>query len=193
MSRAAQVAATPPSALHATRPLFARTIERASPVAREALGHDFKAGMRRLAAGVCVITTVDEGRLLGCTATAVTSVSAEPPTLLVCLNQASRTHAAVIRAGFFGVSVLSAGDEQMARDFAGMNAVPDRFWDDGWTTLHSGVPVLSNRAAAFDCRVSTATAVASHTVIFGEVVSARQQAGSLLVYAGGRFIQVPAQ
>lgn len=183
--------------MNVAAPLFAATVARAHPAAPEALGHDFKASMRRLAAGVCVITTLDEGRFLGCTATAVTSVSAEPPTLLVCLNKASRTHAAVIRAGFFGVSVLSAGDEQIARDFAGMGtgtgAVPDRFWDDGWTTLHSGAPVLSNRAAAFDCRVSTATAVASHTVIFGEVVGARQQAGSLLVYAGGRFIQVPAQ
>ncbi|MCY1239029.1 FMN reductase (NADH) RutF [compost metagenome] len=184
---------SPPTLAAAAVPQFAGVIDFARPADREALGRDFKASMRRLAAGVCVITTVEEGRLLGCTATAVTSVSADPPTLLVCLNQSSRTHAAVIRAGFFGVSVLSGSDEQIARDFAGMNAVPDRFWDDGWTTLHSGAPVLSNRAAAFDCRVSTSTSVASHTVIFGEVVASRQQAGSLLVYAGARFIQVPAQ
>lgn len=155
-------------------------------------GSDFRAAMRRLAAGVCVITTVDEGRYLGCTATAVTSVSAEPPTLLVCLNRNSRTHAAVLRAGFFGVSVLAAEDAQLARDFAGMGTVPDRFWDDGWTTLHSGAPVLSNRAAAFDCRVTQSSGVASHTVIFGEVAWARHQAGSLLVYAEGNFARLSA-
>ncbi|WP_409173028.1 flavin reductase family protein [Variovorax sp. H27-G14] len=123
----------------------------------------------------------------------MTSVPAEPPTPLMCINQASKTHAAAIRAGFFGVRMLSVADEQKARDLVGMNAVPDLFRDDGWTTSHSGAPMLSNRAAAFDCRVPTATALALHTVVFGEVVGARQQAGSLLVYALGRFIQVSAQ
>ena len=69
---------------------------------------DYKSAMRRLLGGVCLVTTRVEGLPVGCTATAVTSVSADPPMLLTCLNKGSKTRAAVLAAGVFGISVLKA-------------------------------------------------------------------------------------
>ncbi len=130
----------------------------------------FKAGMRHLAGGVCVITTVGpRGQRAGLTATAVCSVSAAPPTLLVCVNRGTRSHAAIRAAGFFAVNVLGLHDQELAHRFAGTLPGEQRFAGAAWMQLTTGAPVLESALVSFDCRIAEAVEVGTHGIIFGAI------------------------
>jgi flavin reductase (DIM6/NTAB) family NADH-FMN oxidoreductase RutF len=115
--------------------------------------------------GVAVVTGADGARPLGCTVTALASVSADPPLLLVSLAARSRTLAAAERAGLFGVCVLSAAQRHLARAFASGDptarfaGVPYR-----WAL---GVPLLHGAAAGAVCAVRDTIAVADHVLVLG--------------------------
>ncbi|GLK69639.1 flavin reductase family protein [Hansschlegelia plantiphila] len=151
---------------------------------------EFKRGMRRLAAGVSVITTIEDGAPQGFAATAVTSVAAEPsPTLLICVNRAVSCHDAIGRSGVFCVNLLAEDDVEVARLFSASEHRLRRFTDCEWRTLGTGAPALTAAIASFDCAVAEAVAVHSHTVFIGTVVglSLRDDAAWPLLYADGRF------
>ena len=133
----------------------------------------FREAMSRIGAAVHVITTDGPGGKTGFTATAVCSVSDEPPTLLVCLNRRSETNPIVQENGVFCVNTLGGGDE-LADIFAGRTGVArERFAAGDWTVLATGRPVLTTAMVAFDCRVVEMRSVASHNVIFGVVEAIR--------------------
>src|SRR5436190_23191652 len=88
----------------------------------------YKHVMRQWASGVTVITTLSGEKLIGVTASAFNSVSADPPLVLVCLNRKLYTHRVIEDAGVFAVNILSAGQVEIGKVFAGMIPnVPDRF------------------------------------------------------------------
>ncbi len=151
---------------------------------------DFKRGMRRLASGVSLITTVSGEVPLGFAATAVTSVAAEPePTMLVCVNKKVSCHDALIESGVFCVNLLAASHVDIAKLFSSSEHRTERFGADGWIRLSTGAPVLSNALVSFDCKVTEAISKHSHTVVFGKVVDLRvnSEAVDPLLYADGRF------
>lgn len=152
----------------------------------------FREAMSRLGAAVHVVTTNGPAGKAGFTATAVCSVSDLPPTLLVCLNRASRSAPVLRENGVFCVNTLNAGEEALADVFAGRTAAPaDRFARGEWIALATGAPVLSSAVVAFDCRVVEVKAVASHNVIFGAVVAVRLgPAVPALVYHERAYKQV---
>jgi len=134
----------------------------------------FKAGMRRLAAGVCLITSArSEGGRVGLTATAVCSVTADPPTLLCCINRGSASHAAIRAAGVFAVNVLALEDRSLADRFATTTDWDARFETGLWLTLSTGSPILESALAAFDCRIVQTVDVGTHGILFGEIQSVR--------------------
>lgn len=141
---------------------------------------------------VCVITTELGGDRFGLTATAVASVSAEPPRLLVCVNRSGLTHDKILEAGRFAVNVLTEEQDNVAMVFAGMGGGDrNRFETGAWETLITGAPILSGAAAAFDCRLGVTLEQSSHSVLFGDVVATRKQAGrDALLYGGRRFRQL---
>lgn len=149
----------------------------------------FKRGMRRLASGVSIITTVDAGERHGMVATSVCSVSAEPPTLLVCVNRAATSHAAIRRAGFFCVNLLAETDDALARRFSTPVEREQRFGDRQWTTLATSAPALVGALASFDSEVVEAVDVQSHTVFIGRVMAIELWQADFvpLVYHDGRF------
>ena len=149
----------------------------------------FRRGMRRLAAGVSVVTTCEGGERYGLAATSVCSVSAEPPTLLVCVNRATATHDAIGRAGFFCVNLLSESDDELARRFSTPAERARRFLDREWITLTTGAPALVDALASFDNEVVDTVDVQSHTVFFGRVraVELWQPDIASLVYLDGQF------
>lgn len=149
----------------------------------------FKRGMRRLASGVSIITTVDAGERHGMVATSVCSVSAEPPTLLVCVNRTATSHAAIRRAGFFCVNLLAEQDDQLARRFSTPVDRDQRFDDRQWTAMVTSAPALVGSLASFDSEVVEAVDVQSHTVFIGRVkaVELWQSEFVPLVYHDGRF------
>lgn len=132
----------------------------------------FKAGMRRLACGVWAVTTVGANRERhGMLATSVTPASADPPSLLVCINRSASCHDPIHVSGTLCVNLLSEQDEQMARTFSSSEARQTRFASGDWRTLTTGAPVLANALASFDCRVLNGIAVGSHTIYIAEVLS----------------------
>jgi flavin reductase (DIM6/NTAB) family NADH-FMN oxidoreductase RutF len=147
-------------------------------VFREVVGH--------FATGVAVITARRGGRDYGMTASAVASLSLEPPMLLVCLNRASVTHGALAAAGAFGVSVLTDEQAEIATRFAGAERT-SRF---AGLRLHNGPlgqPLLSDALARLECRVTETVSGGSHTVFLGTVHHAEATPGSPLTYFRGRF------
>ncbi|MBS1301397.1 flavin reductase family protein [Loktanella sp. SALINAS62] len=144
--------------------------------------------MRRLAAGVSLITTEGDGRRYGLIATAVTSVCAEPPTLLICVNRTASIHAHLTQAGAFCVNVLSVMQSDIATRFATPVDRDTRFETGTWTTRETGSPALQGACVSFDCRTTHQMTQGTHTVLFGEIVDVwLQDAAAPLTYHEGCF------
>src|SRR6201998_2423052 len=114
-------------------------------------GEDFKLAMRRLAGGVSIISGIGPDGPLGVTATAVTSLTAEPPSVLCCLNRSLTLESAVKETRRFGVNMLRADHHDLAKRFAGMHGVRGsaKFEQGDWTILPSEVPTLTDRLVSF--------------------------------------------
>ncbi len=156
-----------------------------------------RASMRQWATGVTVVTTSSEGRRGGMTVSSFTSVSLEPPTVLVCLSKATYTHELVLESGVFAVSMLAAGQEALSNRFAGLDpAVTDRFEGLVTITAETGSPLLPGAAAWLDCRVQSAVDTSTHTIFVAEVVYAQVDANAApLVYhnRGYRVLTEPVK
>ncbi|HEY3431347.1 MAG TPA: flavin reductase family protein [Rhodocyclaceae bacterium] len=150
----------------------------------------FKAGMRQLSAGVTLVTTqTADGKRSGLTATAVSSVSAEPPILLVCINQQNGSYAAIREAGRFAVNVLAAEDIDLSNRFASAVSGDERFEHGDWSTLSTGAPVLASALTSFDCTLLEMKDMGSHGVFFGriEAVKVRDDDAQPLLYGKGNY------
>jgi flavin reductase len=162
----------------------------AGPVSAE----QFKLGMRALAGHVTLLTSLLGGHRYGMTATAVCSVSAEPPTVLVCVNRGTTTHEAIARTGAFCVNVLRAEDQELSGAFSGAQKGELRFRAERWTRLATGSPVLLSALAAFDCRLVKRLAHGTHTIFLGEVEQLMLgRKGKPLLYADGQYARLASQ
>ena len=143
----------------------------------------FRCAQRRLAASVAVITTGEGAAAVGMTATAVTSVSLEPPSLLVCVNRSATLNAALTRTGRFRVSYLGAGQAEVARAFGDGRPQAERFAAAGWT------PGVALPAAVADClcRLDQAVEAGSHSIFIGQVLSVTVGEGRPLLYCDGAY------
>jgi flavin reductase (DIM6/NTAB) family NADH-FMN oxidoreductase RutF len=152
---------------------------------------DYRAAISRFLTGVTLVTARHEGLAQGITASAVASVTLEPPTLLICLNRQSATCHAVSGAGRFCVHILADDQLELARHFA--SRIPDKFAnlvELGLGSTHDsplGNPIVDGALAYLECRVVTQTDVGTHRVFFGEVVSVDAREGSPLAYFRGQF------
>ena len=151
----------------------------------------FKMGMRSLAGAVSIITSSSGGRLYGMTATAVCSACADPPTVLVCVNQSTTTHAAIDEARVFCVNVLRHEDRELSSLFSGLQKGEGRFRAELWTQLATGSPVLLNALVSFDCRVSNRLVHGTHTIFLGEVEQLQiGKKGKPLLYSDGQYAKL---
>jgi flavin reductase len=152
----------------------------------------FKLGMRRLAAGVSLITTLGDGKRHGLVATAVSSVTGEPPSLLVCVNQNASAHNHISRSGIFCVNVLSEDDQSTAARFSSATDREKRFEKGEWQTLVTGAPALVGSLVSFDCELKHALAYQSHTIFVAAIAETRvwDRGIAPLVYLDGRYRQM---
>lgn len=146
---------------------------------RHALGH--------FATGVTVVTSVDEaGAPVGTTASAVSSLSLTPPLLLVCLEQSSRTLAAIRHHEAFAINVLAAGQERLSVNFARQGA--EASWEDvGHRLGATGAPHLHDVLAVLDCRLERRLEGGDHEILVGRLLGLErggQDLGPLLHYRG---------
>jgi len=145
----------------------------------------FKGAMRLLPAGVAVITSRNGGRMNGMTATAVTSVSAEPPLVLAVVNRSSRSHELIALGAAFAINILSEGQEQTAEFFAGQAEKP--FAGIAHRIGVTGCPVLEGCAVSLELSLHDAHDVGTHTLFIGRVVDAVTTAHPPLLYHNGSF------
>lgn len=145
--------------------------------------------MRALASGVTVITSFDaSARPAGMTATAFTSVSIDPPRVLVCANSDSRTAAAIAAHRAFAVNLLAVGDLELAQRFS--SRADDKFAGVDWETRDPGVPALNSALAVVTCRVEQAIETGTHVIYLGEVVTTSHREGAPLIYLDGAYRSV---
>lgn len=144
---------------------------------REVIGH--------FATGVTVITANDEDGEFGSTASAVSSLSLEPPRLLVCMNRQSLTGACIYRTGRFAVNILSEHQGDLAAHFASKS--PDKFRNVSTSPGRLGEPLLEGALAHVECRVIEQISAGTHTVFLAEVERATAGTGSPLAYYRGQF------
>ena len=146
----------------------------------------FRAVLGRFATGVTVVTTRDaEGRDHGMTVSAFSSVSLDPPLVLVCIARNASMFPSLAEATHVAVNVLAEGQEPLSRRFA--SEVDDRFEGIGFTRAPSGCPLLDGALASIELRIETRVDAGDHVVYIGRVEHAQltAEAGPLLYYRGG--------
>lgn len=146
-------------------------------VFRNVVGH--------FASGVTVITTADGERLFGTTVSAVSSLSAEPPMMLICLNRSSATHDAVASAGRYAINILSSQQGELARVFARKG--DDKFAGLDFALSEHGLPLLDDTLASIECVVEETAVGGTHTIFLGRVIDAQAREGEPLAYYRGSF------
>lgn len=152
---------------------------------------DFKNGMALLTTAVSVVTTKGASGAHGFTASAVCSVTDTPPTLLVCMNHTSRSHAHFIDNKTLCVNVLGAQHESISNTFASKLGSEERFEQGSWTELTTGAPVLGDALVSFDCEIEQIQQVGTHSIFMCRVVAIKQsQQNESLIYFNRAYHQV---
>lgn len=135
----------------------------------------YRNGMAMLAGAVNVITTDGPRGKAGFTATAVCTVTDQPPTLLVCMNRSSYAHPFFVNNGVLCVNLLSAGQQDLSGVFANREiSMEARFASTECSVLETGSPVFADALVSFDCRIAQIEEIGSHTIFFCEVVEMQQ-------------------
>ena len=128
--------------------------------------------MRHLTGGVSVITAGRGKDISGMTVTSVSSLSVDPPALIVSINRDASSWPLMKRYGSFGVNILTSDQIDIAERFTGKGGLKgaDRFAGADWTTRASGVPLLVGALAAIDCEVEDVVERHSHAIVIGRVL-----------------------
>ncbi|NNH01707.1 flavin reductase [Acinetobacter sp. ANC 5414] len=153
---------------------------------------DFKNAMSLLTSAVNVVTTTGESGRHGFTASAVCSVTDTPPTLLVCMNKSSRSHANFVENKVLCVNVLSAEQEHLSNVFASSKfSSEERFEQGKWSALETESPVLQDALVSFDCEIGQIQEVGTHTIFICPIVAIKKnQEDQALVYFNRAYHQV---
>jgi flavin reductase len=159
----------------------------------EDLVRDFKGAMRRLASTVTIITAGNQDGRHGMAATAVSSVTTEPPTLLVCINRSASIHDPIVESERFCVNLLGCEHQHLVPAFSGAARGEARFATAGWGADGDILPCLDGALSNIRCEVRQSVAYGSHTIFIGEVTSVRlPPATAPLVYQDGGFFRIIA-
>lgn len=140
----------------------------------ESLLETFRNAMRHVAATVYAVTTCDENERYGIIATAVSSLSFEPPSLLVCVNRQTSLHEPLACASTFCVNVLTLSNRDVAECFTRGGTGEERFSVGEWEEMH-GVPVLATAQSSIVCRTTYRHEHGTHTIFIGELIAARHR------------------
>ncbi|WP_162918696.1 flavin reductase family protein [Taklimakanibacter deserti] len=156
---------------------------------------DFREAMQRFAGPVTAITTIEDGVPSGLMATAVCSLSADPPSLIVCINKSASAHDVIMRQGFLGVSVIPDTLLAFADHFARAKGA-DRFEGALWSFQETGAPLLAGASVAFDCRISATHDGFSHTIVVAmihDILLPNKNADRCLLWHRKGFVSLSAQ
>lgn len=149
-------------------------------------GATFRKAMGRLATGITVVSVRGaDGRAVGMTASAVTSLSLEPPMVLLCVGHVGVLHQALASAETFGVAILAEDQEALSRRFAARET--QHFDGLNCATSPAGLPILPGALAYLECRRSASVPGGDHTIVTGTVEWASAADGRPLLYFAGGY------
>jgi flavin reductase (DIM6/NTAB) family NADH-FMN oxidoreductase RutF len=147
---------------------------------------EFRTALRSFATGVTVVTTRDrEGHPSGLTASAFTSVSLDPPLVLVCVDHAATAHPDFRERGWFAVNILRREQEALSRRFAVSGG--EKFRGVACHEGRTGLPLLDGALATLECRIVEAHEAGDHTIFIAQVEAASVAEGQPLVYFHGSY------
>lgn len=148
---------------------------------------DYRDAMARFATGVTIVTTSDaEGRWWGFTASSFSSVSLEPPLILVCLAQNAQCHPVFTSVARFRVNVIGPEHEELAARFATKGE--DKFTETGFRLFDDGLPILDDALASLRCRTVDLAEAGDHTILIASVEDAQMRPdGAPAVHVDRRF------
>ncbi len=151
--------------------------------------HDFRRVLGSFAAGVTIVTTrTSDGALYGLTATAFTSVSLNPPLVLVCVDKRSESHPHLPDSKIFAVNLLAADQVELSNRFAVSGA--DKFAGLETTTKITGAPILKGVLGYLDCKTTQIVDAGDHTIFIGEIQALDAFDGEPLVHFRGAYRSV---
>ena len=141
--------------------------------------------------GVTIVTTMDEaGVPRGFTANSFTSVSLDPPLILVCIAKNAGSHLAFVASGAFGVNILQQSQRPLSKSFA--SRAHDKFVDIAWDAGKTGSPRLPDCAAWIDCRTHDRIDAGDHTILIGRVIDVVHSPNVPLGFHAGGYIGISA-
>ena len=156
-----------------------------APNAQVVDADNFRTVMRQLVGSVTVITTEEGGALYGFTATAVCSVCAAPPTILIVVNKSARTHPHIDQKGVFAVNILAKDQKDIAQHFALKS--DDQFNSIKYSVSERGVPILDGVSAHLECEIKHRIPIGTHTIFIGEVIGTGARPCAPLVYHDAQY------
>lgn len=135
---------------------------------------DLREIMRRWVTGVSIVTVEYDGLRHGATVSSLASISVEPPLVTVTLAKGTRTHQMMIKAGQFGVTILSTNQQSLSERFSGaVSEEQDRFTGVDYFNIFEHLPVLDGGLAALGCRIVHSYEMANSTLFVGEVIASQ--------------------
>ncbi len=153
--------------------------------------HGFKDALKLWASGVTVVTSNSEKHgLKGMTATSFSSVSLEPPQILVCINKTTDTGDAVLETNSFAVNILNSEQQEVSNQFAGGASQKERFANVNWHEGKTGAPVFDDALASIECKVVEKILAGTHWIIIGEVQNATCNSSKPLLYFDSTYCEL---
>jgi flavin reductase (DIM6/NTAB) family NADH-FMN oxidoreductase RutF len=146
--------------------------------------------LRHLAGGVCIVTVGEGPTRTGFTATSVTSLTLDPPCILVCINRKASAWPLIRSERRFCVNILADRHRSLAVRFSGASGLKgqQRYGEGTWLTGSHGTPVLADALAAIECDLEDAIERHSHLILIGDVRSLRVESeGAPLLYVQGQY------
>jgi flavin reductase (DIM6/NTAB) family NADH-FMN oxidoreductase RutF len=151
----------------------------------EALEQQIRAAHRAFPTGVTIVTTMVDATPVGLAVSAFSSVSMEPPLVLVCVNSSSQSHASLRDSRHLGISILGRDQSGIAMTFAKSGG--DKFSHVGWHRGSTGTPLIDGAAATFEVEMEQQITGGTHTIFLCRVLAVEATAKPSLVFSAGGF------
>ncbi len=161
----------------------------AYPDIPDAVPDQFRLAMRRLAASVSVVIAKGDDGPVGMAATSITSLTIDPPAILVCVNRAASLHALLVPTAPLSVNLLSRSQKDVSAAFGGGTPTQERFKIGNWQTGANGLPQLEDAQANLDCVIDAMLAYGTHSIVIARVIRAHVSGVvDPLIYQDGGYL-----
>lgn len=159
------------------------------PLIPEDLPDVFKAAMRRLAASVSIVVARGEDGPVGMAATSITSLTVDPPAVLVCVNRMTSLHASLVPTAPLSVNLLARHHREVSMAFGGGTPREARFRVGDWQDGANGLPALADAQANLECVIDAMLAYGTHSIVIARVIRARvSDTVAPLIYQDGSYL-----